>query len=67
MDKAFDFGKFGLVVLTVLTESEQRESPAGTYYIYDGVHKTIVLAEKLLRGEIKFKPIRVLLLTPRRS
>ena len=67
IDNAFDYGKLGLVALTPLIESEKRETAAGSYYIYDGVHKSIVLAKRLLRGETEYEPIQVLLLTPRRS
>jgi hypothetical protein len=67
IDAAFDYGKVGLLALTPLTEPEKRETPEGNYYIYDGVHKSIVLAKRLLRGEAEYKPVRVLLLTPRRS
>jgi hypothetical protein len=67
IDKAFDYGKVGLVALTPLNESEIRETARGNYYIYDGVHKSIVLAKRLLRGETEYEPVQVLLLTPRRS
>jgi hypothetical protein len=67
IDEAFDYSKLGLVALTPLIESERRETSAGNYYIYDGVHKSIVLAKRLLRGETGYQPVQVLLLTPRRS
>jgi hypothetical protein len=67
IDKAFDHGNVGLVALTPLIERERRETPAGSHYIYDGVHKSIVLAKRLLRGETGYEPVQVLLLTPRRS
>ena len=67
IDKAFDYGKVGLVALTPLNESEKRETARGNFYIYDGVHKSIVLAKRLLRGETEYEPVQVLLLTPRRS
>lgn len=67
IDAAFDYGKLGLVALTPLNEPERRETPAGNYYIYDGVHKSIVLAKRLLRRETEYEPVQVLLLTPRRS
>jgi hypothetical protein len=66
IDKAFDYGKVGLVALTPLNEPGIRETPAGNYYIYDGVHKSIVLAKRLLRGETEYEPVQILLLTPRR-
>jgi hypothetical protein len=53
--------------VTPLIDGEKRDSPDGTYYVYDGVHKSIVLAKKLLRNELEFKPVELLLLTPRRN
>ena len=67
IDSTFDYAKVGLVALTPLNEAERRETPAGNYYIYDGVHKSIVLAKRLLCGETGYEPVQVLLLTPRRS
>src|SRR5450759_3084307 len=34
IDKAFDYGKIGLVALTPLIEPERHETPTGNYYIY---------------------------------
>jgi hypothetical protein len=67
IDEAFDYGKVGLVALTPLSKSERRETTTGNYYIYDGVHKSIVLAKRILRGETGYEPVQVLLLTPRRT
>jgi hypothetical protein len=67
IDAGFDYSRFGWPALTLCNNSELQETPAGTYYIYDGVHKSIVLAKKLLNGEIEYKPLEALLLTPRRS
>jgi len=67
VDAAFDYSKFGCIVVTPLNSREADETPGGTYYIFDGVHKSIVLAKRLLRQEVKYSPIEVLLLTPRRS
>jgi hypothetical protein len=66
IDEGFDSGKFGLIAITPLLADEQRVTPHGTYYVYDGVHKSIVLAKKLLRREMEYRPIEVLLLEPRR-
>ena len=66
IDVDFDYAKFGLIALTPLENSEMCETPQGTFYIYDGAHKTIVLAKKLLRNEIKVEGAEVLLLSPRR-
>jgi len=63
----FDFSKFGWITLVLANDQERRQSPEGTFYIYDGAHKTLVLAKKLLLGEIRYQPIEALLLVPRRS
>ena len=67
LDAPFDFAKFDWIALVPMDEHERRENPLGNYYIFDGVHKTIVLAKKLLRREIEYKPLECLLLTPRRK
>jgi hypothetical protein len=67
IDVGFDYAKVGLVALTPLIEPERRETPAGSYYIYDGVHKSIVLAKRLLQRQTGYESVQVLLLTPRRS
>jgi hypothetical protein len=67
IDRAFDFDQFGWLVLTPATEDERRQSPAGEYYIFDGIHKSVVLAKRLLEGSITFRPLEALLLTPRRD
>jgi hypothetical protein len=67
IDKAFDYSKFGFIAVTPLTSSERHETPEGSYYIYDGVHRSIVLAKKLLREEIAYSPVQTILLEPRRN
>lgn len=67
IDSTFNYSSLGWVALTPCKPSEQEETPEGTYYIYDGVHKSIVLAKKILRNEVTYKPLEALLLTPRRT
>ena len=67
IDESFDLSRFHWIALTPCVNNELRESPRGTYYIYDGVHKAIVLAKKLIRNELAYTPITALLLTPRRK
>ena len=67
IDETFDLPRFNWIALTPLTHGELQESPRGAYYIYYGVHKTIVLAKKLIRNELTYTPITALLLTPRRK
>jgi hypothetical protein len=66
IDEAFDSGEFGFLGLTPAVPSEQRESPTGTYYLYDGVHRSIVLAYRVLIGKSPYFPVECLLLSPRR-
>lgn len=63
----FDIDKFGWIAVTPATEDELRSSPKGTFYIYDGTHKSLVLAKLLLDKKIYFKTLECLLLIPRRN
>jgi len=63
----FDIDKFGWIAVTPATEDELRSSPKGTFYIYDGTHKSLVLAKRLLDKNIYFTPLECLLLIPRRN
>ena len=47
-------------------DSERKESPQGTFYIYDGAHKSLVLAHRLLTAQAVYQSIEALLLIPRR-
>ncbi len=66
IDESFDLVKFGLIAITPLVADEQRGTPHGNYYVYDGAHKSIVLTKKLLRREMEYSPVDGLLLEPRR-
>ena len=61
----FDIDIFDLIAVQPANESEQKESPNGTFYIFDGVHRTLVLAYKLVSLELNYKPIEAVLLVPR--
>ena len=63
----FDIEKFGIISVVPANDNEQKQSTAGSFYIFDGMHKTLVLAVKLLNHEITFSPIKVLLMLPRRN
>ena len=67
IDEGFDPAKVGLIAITPLLADEQRVTPHGSYYVYDGVHKSIVLAKKLLCREMEYRPVDGLLLEPRRQ
>jgi hypothetical protein len=65
MDAAFEYERFGRVAVVLPTDSERRQSLFGSFYIYDGVHRTLVLAKRLLSGQIHFRPLIALMLVPR--
>jgi hypothetical protein len=65
IDEEFDFNKFVWLVLVLPNESEKKQSPDGTFYIHDGVHRSLVLAKKLFYGETKYQKIKALLIVPR--
>jgi hypothetical protein len=66
IDNAFDYAAFGYVIVTSALPEELNESPTGSWYIYDGAHKTLVLAERLLAKQQEFVSLQALVLTPRR-
>ena len=66
IDREFDFGKFGWLVVTPALDSERQHSPHGIFYLYDGNHKAIVLARRLLSGAA-YEPVEALCLVPRRN
>lgn len=65
IDKEFDFERFGWVTIVPATKYEQTQSPEGSFYIYDGAHKSLVLSKRLLRNETEFQPIEALYILPR--
>jgi hypothetical protein len=65
IDSCFDFVKFGWVAVVAATNEERDHSKLGSFYIYDGYHKTLVLAKRLLAGETRYQPIEALYLIPR--
>jgi hypothetical protein len=67
LDAGFDISKFDFIAVTPANDSEKRQSPSGTYYIYDGVHRALVLAHRVMSGQTKYQPVEALLLTPRRD
>jgi hypothetical protein len=67
LDARFDISKFDFIAVTPANDSEKRQSPSGTYYIYDGVHRALVLAHRVLSRQSNYQPIEVLLMTPRRD
>jgi hypothetical protein len=62
----FSYESFGFVATVPATDSERRQSPNGSFYIYDGIHKTLVLSILLVSQQIIYDPIQAILLIPRR-
>jgi len=67
IDADFNYSKFGWVAIVSPNDSERNQSPAGSFYLFDGMHKTLVLTKHLLKGEITYQPIGALFLVPRRG
>lgn len=65
IDTRFDYDRFGWIIVVPATSHERDQSPYGTFYIYDGCHKALVLSKRLLCNEIRFQPVEALLLVPR--
>jgi hypothetical protein len=67
LNAGFEISKFDFIAVTPANDSERRQSPSGTFYIYDGVHRTLVLAHRVMSRQLKYEPVQALLLTPRRD
>ncbi len=65
IDSEFSFERFGWIAIVMPTNNERDQSPSGSFYIFDGIHKSLVLAKKLLNQELTFQSIEALLLLPR--
>ena len=60
IEQGFDFNAFGWLAIQDATRRESEESPDGSYYVFDGVHRSIVLAKLLVEQRIDFEPIKCL-------
>jgi hypothetical protein len=63
IDTSFDYNRFGWISVVHPNDSERRQSPRGSFYIYDGVHRALVLAKRLLSQETEFQSIAAFLLS----
>lgn len=66
INREFDYAQFGWLALVPATDNERLQSPFGSFYLFDGMHKSLVLATRLLRGETQYRPVEALYLLPRR-
>ena len=67
INSAFDFAEFDFIAVMAANDSERRQSPNGTFYTYDGVHRALVLAHRLLTKQSRYQPVEALLIIPRRD
>jgi hypothetical protein len=66
IENDFSYDRLGPVVLVSATDAERRQSPEGTFYIFDGIHKTLVLSVLFLQGRVAFESVLAFLIVPRR-
>jgi hypothetical protein len=55
---------FGELVLRFPNASESARSPDGTFYVHDGVHRSLVLAIGLLDRSLPFREVRASIVQP---
>jgi len=67
IEAGFDHNQFGWVAVVAANDGERMQSPRGSFYLFDGMHKTLVLTKRLLKKEAVFQPIEALYLVPRRT
>ena len=65
LDENFDYDKLGVLILAPSTEAERKRSPDGSFYIYDGFHRALVLAKRLLLEEEPYRQVSAILVIPR--
>lgn len=62
----FDYTRFGWIVACSPTEEERRSTPTGSYYVFDGNNRSLVLGWLLLKKVISYEPVTLLIMEPRR-
>ena len=65
MDDEFDYERFGTLMLAPVTDEEREQSPEGSFFIFDGVHRCLTLAKRLLAQEEDYRQVPALLMIPR--
>ena len=65
IDENFDYERLGVLMLAPMTDDERMQSPGGSFFIYDGYHRSLVLAWRLLAGEAEYVEVPALLMVPR--
>lgn len=65
IDKCFDHSRLGWIAVTTVSDSIYSQSPEGSLYIYDGCHKALVYAHRLLTDKESYRPTPFLWLVTR--
>jgi hypothetical protein len=66
LDANWTFERMSTLALVQTTSGERLGAPSSRFYIYDGLHRTMVLASRLLGdSQHDFRPVNCLLLEPR--
>jgi hypothetical protein len=59
------YESFGALFLMDLIDEERAQTPLGSFSIYDGTHRSLVLAHQLLNQKLTFQPIPTFIFRPR--
>ncbi len=65
LESHFDYEQFRCLILVHPTDREREQNPGGSMYIYEGVHRSLVLAHLLLMQRIIYRPVEAIFLLPR--
>lgn len=65
LDENFDYEKLGMLIMAPSTEDEREQSPDGSFFIYDGFYRSLVLAKRLLEEEVEYQQVSGILVIPR--
>ena len=65
INEEFNYELFGWIAVIQADDVERKQSPHGSFSIYDGVHKTLVLSNLLSSKKLEYKPVGALFILPR--
>lgn len=61
----FSFESFGSIFLMDLVHDEASQSPLANYSLYDGTHRSLVLASRVVQSSALYQPINAFVFRPR--
>ena len=65
INSAFTYDYFSPIFLTDSTDLELFQTPGSPFHIYDGTHRSLVLAWKIIKEGFQYERIRAYLFRPR--